>query len=104
MRCRLRHPRFNLHKKLPLDYLIHGFDGWGWVYYPRVASKGPTLMRFLVIKKKKIRLINYSLLPRLLVLFRKEHHLMHYLLHKRYKYPKLSSLILKSSEWVSWEM
>lgn len=36
-----------------LDYLIHGFGGWGhvsMVYSLRVGQKGPTLVRFHVIK------------------------------------------------------
>jgi hypothetical protein len=43
--------------ELPLDYPIHGFGGWGRVsgiYYPRVGSKGPVLVRFLVIKKEEV--------------------------------------------------
>jgi hypothetical protein len=49
MNYRHRHPGFN-----PLNYLIHGSGSWGrvsGVYYPRVSTKSPTLVRFLIIKK-----------------------------------------------------
>jgi len=45
---------------VPLDYLIHGFGGWGrvsMVYSLGVGAKGPTLVRFHIIKEKLIRTI-----------------------------------------------
>ena len=57
MSCRLRHLAFNPHQKPPLDYPIHDYGGWGCisgVHYPRVCPKDPALVRFLVIKKKKM--------------------------------------------------
>ena len=54
MSCRLRHPRFNPHQKLPRHYPIHGSGGWvSRVYNARVGLKGPTLVSFLIIQIKK---------------------------------------------------
>ena len=39
---------------VPLDYVIHGFGRWGFifvVYLPRVDPKGPALVRFSIKKK-----------------------------------------------------
>ncbi len=57
MNCRPRYSGFKTHYKLPLDYPIHGFGGWGCVsvvYYPMVSSKDPALVRFLIMKKNAI--------------------------------------------------
>ena len=60
MSCRPRHPRFDPHLRVSLDYLIHGSGGWGCVsmfYSPWVDLKGPALVSYHGIKKKKIIII-----------------------------------------------
>jgi hypothetical protein len=65
MSCKLGHPEFDAALEGSLDYLIHGFARWSCVfrvYSLGVSLKGPALVRFLVLKKKKIiPLLTFSL-------------------------------------------
>ena len=53
MSCKTRDSGFNPHSRSFLGLLIEGFGGWGHVfkvYSLRVGLKGPTLVRFHVVK------------------------------------------------------
>jgi hypothetical protein len=54
-RSRLEHPGFDSVLGVLLDYLIHGSGGLGCVsevYSPEVGLKGPTLVKFHVLKNR----------------------------------------------------
>lgn len=67
MSCRPRHSRFDPPMALLLDCLIHDSGELGHVsieYSPGVGPKGPSLVRFYVIKKNYIK--KFYFLPALL--------------------------------------